>query len=399
MKAKVVIVGGGVAALEAALVLRDLAGDRAALEIYSARNDFVYRPYAVGRPFGSAALKTYDLGALARRCGAELHTDNIVSVDESARLATTYAGVSVPYDYLVYAAGAGRNSQVPGATTFWGIAEVADVEVVIGRLKDRRIRRAAFTMPSVAEWSLPMYELALLTEAELSRAGVADCELTIVTPEDAPLRLFGRGASDGVARLLEERGIEVILGTHPVRFHEGRLQVVPDASLDFDEVISLPRLEPRTVAGLTPDSDGFVRVDDHCRVFNRERIYAAGDTTSFPVKQGGIAAQQADVAAEAIAADLGVPINPSAFDPILRGVLWTGYEPLYLQGWLAGGHGETSTLSTEPPWEGGTDKIVARALTSFLAEVDVGAVRTAGPARRRPGPDRGRNQSDLANSA
>lgn len=370
MKSKVVIVGGGVAALEAALILSDLAGDRAGVEIYSARDDFVYRPHAVGRPFGAAPLKTYDLGALARRCGAELHTDNIVSVDESTRLATTFEGVSVPYDYLVYAAGAGRHSSIPGVTTFWGIADVTDVDEVIGRFRNGQIRSVAFTMPSVGEWSLPMYELALLTDAELTRAGVEDHELTVVTPEDAPLRLFGRAASDAVAALLEERGIEVIAETHPVRFQEGRLHVVPEAGLDFDEVIGLPRLERRAVPGLITDSDGFVRVDDHCRVFNRERIYAAGDTTSFPVKQGGIAAQQADVAAEAIAAELGVPIEPSAFDPILRGVLWTGYEPLYLQGWLEGGHGESSTLSTEPPWEGGKDKIVARALTPFLAEVD-----------------------------
>jgi sulfide:quinone oxidoreductase len=370
MKAKVVIVGGGVAALEAALILGDLAGDRARVDIYSARDEFVYRPHAVGRPFGAAPLKTYDLGALARRCGAELHTDNVVSVDDSARLATTFGGVSVPYDYLVYAAGAGRRSAIPGAATFWGIAEATDVDDLIGRFRNGQIRRVAFTMPSVGEWSLPMYELALMTDAELTRAGVGDYELTVVTPEDAPLRLFGRGAGDAVATLLKERGIEVIAETHAVRFHEGRLYVVPDATLDVDEVISLPRLEPRAVEGLITDSDGFVRVDDHCRVFNRERIYAAGDTTSFPVKQGGIAAQQADVAAEAIAAELGVPIEPSVFDPVLRGVLWTGYEPLYLQGWLEGGHGESSTLSTEPPWKGGKDKIVARALTSFLAEVD-----------------------------
>lgn len=370
MKAKVVIVGGGVAALEAALILRDLAGERAAVEIHSARSDFVYRPYAVGTPFGSAVLKTYDLPALARRCGAEFHADNIVSVDAAARIATTFHDVPVPYDYLLFAAGASREWPVPGATTFWGIADVTDVEEVIGRFKARQIRSAAFTMPSIDGWSLPMYELALLTEAELSRAGVEGYELSVVTPEDAPLQLFGHGAGEAVAMLLEERGIEVISGTHPVRFHAGRLEVVPKASLRFDEVISLPRLEGRAISGLIHDSDGFVRIDDHCRALHRERIYAAGDTTSFPVKQGGIAAQQADVAAEAIAAELGVPIEPSPFDPILRGVLWTGYEPLYLQGRPEGGHGETSTLSTEPPWKGGRDKIVARRLTSFLAEVD-----------------------------
>lgn len=370
MKAKVVIVGGGVAALEAALILRDLAGDLASVEIHSARSDFVYRPYAVGRPFGSAVLKTYGLPALALRCAADFHADSIVSVDASARVATTYHEVSVPYDYLLFAAGASREWPIPGATTFWGIADATDVEGIVSRFKEGRIHSAAFTMPGVGGWSLPMYELALLTEAELSRSGVEGHQLTVVTPEAAPLGLFGRGAGEAVAALLEERGIGVMPGTSPVSFHAGRLQVTPEASLDFDEVISLPRIKGSAVDGLTQDAEAFVRVDEHCRVIDRERIYAAGDTTNYPIKQGGIAAQQADVAAEAIAADLGVPIEPSPFDPILRGVLWTGHQPLYLQNAIGEGHDEASTLSTEPPWHGGTDKIVARRLTSFLAEVD-----------------------------
>lgn len=369
MKPRVVIIGGGVAALEAALVLHDLARDRATVEIWSARQDFVYRPYAVGGPFGTV-LKTYDLPALAARCGADFHSDSVVSVDAAERLVTTFLGDSVRYDYLLFAAGAARQWPVSGATAFWGVGDVTDVEEIIGRFKAGQIRRCAFTMPGVGGWSLPMYELALLTEAELSRAGVQDYELTIVTPEDAPMQLFGDGAGKAVATLLDERGIEVIAGTQPVRFHGGRLEVVPDASLDFDDVISLPRIEGRAVSGLIYDSERFVRIDDHCRALHRERVYAAGDTTSFPVKQGGIAAQQADVAAEAIAAELGVPIEPSAFDPILRGVLWTGHEPVYLQNRLRGGDGDTSTLSTEPPWKGGKEKIVARRLTSFLAEVD-----------------------------
>ena len=113
-----------------------------------------------------------------------------------------------------------------------------------------------------------------------------------------------------------------------------------------------------------------MRVDDHCRVLTHDRVFAAGDVTSFPVKQGGIATQQADVVAEAIAADLGVAIEPRSFDPILRGVLWTGDEPRYLQGWLGGGHGETSTLSAEPPWGASEGKIVGRYLTKFIAAAD-----------------------------
>jgi sulfide:quinone oxidoreductase len=369
MKPRVVIVGGGVAALEAALVIGDLVGERANVEIHSTRQDFVYRPHSVGRPFGSA-VKTYDLPALARRCGVEFHPDNIVSVDDAARLATTFHGGSIPYDYLLFAAGASRRWPISGATTFWGIGEAADVEEILERFKAGRIRRVAFTMPSVGDWSLPMYELALLTDAELSRAGVADYELTVVTPEDRPMQLFGAEVGEAVAALLESRGIEVVAGTRPIRFEGGRLEVAPEASLEFDEVISLPRIEAQAADGFIHDSDGFIRIDEHCRALRCERTYAAGDITSFPVKQGGIAAQQADSAAEAIAAELGVPIAPSPFDPVLRGVLWTGHEPLYLQHRLAGDDDEASVVSADPPWDEGGDKIVARRLTSFLAEVD-----------------------------
>jgi sulfide:quinone oxidoreductase len=369
MKPRVVIVGGGVAALEAALVLRDLAGERATVEICSARQDFVYRPYSVGEPFGTVP-KTYDLPALALRSGVEFHPESIVSVDDSARLATTFHGRSVPYDYLVLAAGVSRTWSVGGATTFFGMGDVSNVEGIIERLRTGQVRRAAFTMPTSGGWSLPMYELALLTEAELSRSGAEGYELTIVTPEHAPLQPFGRAVSAAIAKLLDERGIEVIPDAHPVRFQGGRLQVDPGASFGFDEVVSLPRIEGRAASGLDLDSEGFVRIDDHCRALHRDRVYAAGDTTSFPVKQGGIAAQQADVAAEAIAAELGLPIEPSPFDPILRAVLWTGSESLYLQSRPNGGDDEPSTISTAPPWEGGREKIVARRLTSFLADVD-----------------------------
>lgn len=370
MKARVMIVGGGVAALEAALALHELAGDRATVDIYSPRRDFVYRPYAVGEPFGTAAPKRYDLAALAIRCGAAFHEDSIASVDSESRLATTHDGVSAPYDYLLVAAGARRFWPIPGATTFWGIADAHDLEQVLAGLRAGEVRRVAFTTPGLQTWSLPLYELALLAEAELRREGIEGVELTVVTPEDTPLQVFGRGAGEAVATLLEERGIDVVAGTHPVRYQDGELQTVPGGPLAFDEVISLPRLEGSPVRGIHHDPEGFVRVDDHCRVLKRERIYAAGDITSFPVKQGGIAAQQADVAAESIAAELGVAIEPQAFDPILRGVLWTGHQPLYLQGWLGGGHGETSTLSESPPWDGGDAKIVARRLTRFLTKVD-----------------------------
>jgi len=369
-KSRVLIAGGGVAAIEVALALRDLAGDRVGVEIFAPRRDFVYRPYAVGEPYGAARVARYDLDDLARRAGAGFHLDSVASVDAGARRIATHDGEKLPYDYFVVAAGAQLLWPVPGAITFWGIADELDVQKVMGRIHSGEVRGLAFTMPAVDGWALPLYELALLAQAEIARAGIGDVQLTVVTPEDSPLQIFGRRASALFAELLDERGIEVISRTHPVRFEDGHLVIVPGDHLDFDAVVSLPKLEGRRIRGLLHDPGGFVRVDDHCRVLNHDRLFAAGDITSFPVKQGGIATQQADVIAEAIAADVGVAIEPQSFDPILRGVLWTGEEPRYLQGWLSGGHGETSSFTAEPPWAEREGKIVGRYLTAFLAALN-----------------------------
>jgi hypothetical protein len=48
----VVIVGGGVAGLEALLGLRAMAGDRVSITLAAAAHDFSYRPLAIAEPFG-----------------------------------------------------------------------------------------------------------------------------------------------------------------------------------------------------------------------------------------------------------------------------------------------------------------------------------------------------------
>jgi sulfide:quinone oxidoreductase len=366
MKNQVLIAGGGVAALEAALALDHLAGDRVEVTICSPRRDFVYRPYAVGVPYGASHVTTLDLPRLAAAAGAGYRADSIASVNREARLAVTHDGESIPYGDLIVCPGTKLLWPVPGAVTFWGIADEHDVAKVMTSIRAGRARRVAFTMPAHDSWALPLYELALLARAELDRYG-EDAELVIVTPEDRPLEVFGRAVAEAMAELLDQRRIEVVTGTHPVRFEGGHLETVPHGSLPFDAVVSLPKLEGRRIRGIPHDLEGFVRVDEHCKVLGCDHVYAAGDVTSFPVKQGGLATQQADVAAEAIAADIGAVVEPAEFDPILRGVLWTGEEPRYLQGWPTGGHGERSTMTETPPWGADEGKIVGRYLTPFLA--------------------------------
>jgi sulfide:quinone oxidoreductase len=381
---RLVIVGGGVAALEAMLALRELAGERVEVELHTPERVFAYRPLSVGGPFGTGKVIEFDLDELARRAGAAFYRDNVVAVESEQRRILTHEGEKIPYDYLLLCPGVESRAVIPGTETFWGSGYEGPVVRVIGRLREGELRRVAFAIPGAATRSLPIYELALMAAADLAEAGVEDVRLTVVSPEDLPLGIFGKRAGEHVRDLLNERGIELVMGAHPIEFEDGLLHVTPGGSIEADAVISAPQLEGRRITGVPCDESGFVDVDEHNRVVGLERVFAAGDVTSFPVKQGGIATQQADAVAEAIAADLGLRPAAPPFDPILRAVLWTGAEPQYLYGMLSGGHGETSVFSEKPLWER-EGKIVGRYLAPFLDSL---------PGVERPGAQTGARHDD-----
>jgi sulfide:quinone oxidoreductase len=364
------IIGGGVAGLEAMLALREELGDEVDVSIHAPRREFRYRPLAVGEPFGAGHLLNYDLGDLARRAGADFQLGSVLAVDAERHQVFLHDGERVSYDFLLIAPGTRMVMGVPGAITFWGVADEGGVPSVIRALRSGELRRVIFTTPG-SGWPLPAYELALLAAAAVEEAGVQGPKLTVVTPEEARLGVFGSRVSDEVSSLLEERGIDLVAGAHPVEFDGSRLRVAPGDAVEADAVVSVPRLEGRRIAGVRRDESGFVPVDDHVRVMGMDRVFAAGDVTTFPVKQGGIAAQQADLAAATIAAAVHGAPEPGAFDPVLRGTLWTGGRPLYLYSRPSGGHGEASIVSEEalPEHEA---KIVGRHLSRFLEEASDG---------------------------
>lgn len=363
---RVLIAGGGVAALEAALALRALAEERVSVELLAPEPHFWYRPLAVAEPFDLGQVRRFDLPELAAAAGATFSSGALIGVDAGSRLAQTSAGSSIPYDVLLVACGAGPIAAVPGALTFRGPADTEKVRQLLEEIVAGEVGRLAFVVPWGAVWSLPIYELALMTAAYLAERELeVEVELLLVTPEDEPLQLFGRAGSEAVRQLLEERGIAVQTGASPVELVDGELRLVPEGTLAADRAVALPRLRGPRIDGLPQTVDGFLPVDAHGQVHGLVDVYAAGDITSFPVKQGGIATQQADAAAELIAANAGADVTPQPFRPVLRGLLLTGRQPRYLRHEVAGGAGDVSLASSEPLWWPPA-KIVGRYLAPFL---------------------------------
>ena len=363
---RVIVVGGGVAGLETMVALRSLAEDRVDVEILAPGREFVYRALAVAEPFGAGEALRFDLGMLAEGSGARHRLGSLQAVDPGRHEIHTNRGVRLPYDALVIALGAGPRIGVRGALTFRGPEDVSAFRACLDEALQGEARRLVFAVPGGIAWALPLYELALLTASRLAAAGV-DAELTLVTPEEAPLRVFGTEASRRLEALLAERGIRLRLRTYPDSFANGQLTVVPGAPQPADRVVALPRLAGSFVPGLPQDPDGFVSVDPYGRIGDVEDVYAAGDITTFPVKQGGIAAQQADTVAETIAQAAGAPVLPTPFDPVLRGLVLTGDGPTFLRAEIGGGRGDASEAADEALWWP-PGKIAARYLAPYLAE-------------------------------
>lgn len=374
----VLIAGGGVAALEAALALRALAKDCVRVEILAPEPRFWYRPLAVAEPFELGEVRHFELSGMAADAGANFSPGALVSVDAARRLAYTSPGGAVSYTTLLIACGAVPKPAIDGAITFRGPADTTKIEQLLAEVEGGKVRRVAFAVPAGAVWSMPVYELALMTAAWVAERGIAGVEVSLVTPEDEPLHLFGTEASGAVRALLDRRGVAVHTRTYPVEAREGELLLAGGGIVVADRVVALPRLQGPRIGGIPQTFEGFIPVDLHGLVTGMSDVYAAGDVTTFPVKQGGIAAQQAEAAAEAIAAAAGADVKPHPFRPVLRGLLLTGAEPRYLRRDLAGGSRETSQSSPEPLWWPPA-KIVGRYLAPFLAEL-AGTGDPTGPA-------------------
>ena len=325
------IIGGGVAALEATLALQALAGPRVGIEVVAPEPHFYYRPLSVAAPFAPGELRRYDLGMLLARGGALLTLGTVAGVDPDRCEARTSDGAVLSYDALLVACGAMPEPVIDGALTFRGPADIDRVSALLREVESGTVNSIAFSIPGGAVWSLPLYELAFLTAAWLERQGRRDVSLVLTTPESEPLELFGAEASAATTRLLEERGIDVWSRSRALGFHEGELALASGETLLVDRVVAMPRLTGPRLAGLPQTRNGFIPIDRHCNVEGLPGVYAAGDITTFPVKQGGIAAQQADVAAQAIARAAGADLEPQPFRPVLRGLLLTGSAPQFMR--------------------------------------------------------------------
>lgn len=329
---RVVIAGGGIAGLETALALRDQAPEETQLTVVTSDPDFIYKPLTVEEPFTGEPAAHHELEPLLRQLGAECVSGTVVGVDVEGHRVELEGGARLEYDLLVVCVGGRAQPAYREAETFWSTRWDLPVDALIDTGAVAPGRTLALIAPPQTSWSLPLYELALMIRRRADESRRHELQLCIYTLESHPLELFGRRASDAVADLLSARQIEFRPASRVAEGTDGRLRLEPQGEpIDAGAAIALPVIYGPAVAGLPADEDGFIPIDRHARVVGAADVYAAGDATDFPVKQGGLATQQADAAAEHAASRLGAHVDPTPYHPVLRGQLITGADSLNLR--------------------------------------------------------------------
>src|SRR5215217_7076813 len=365
---QVLIAGGAVAGLETLLALRALAGDRVEVTLVAPELRFINRSMAVEQPFKPRRVRGVRLIDTAAELDARWHRGLLDRVEHEQRRGVTKDGDELPYDMLVLAVGARSDHewQSEGVLTYHDGRDGPSYRLLLHQLREGQVDKLAFVKPAGPSWPLPLYDLALMTAADCAAHGCPEVELTLVTPEQEPLGIFGSPASVAIRALLQEHRVALHTSSYGVPSHPGWLDVAPgERRLAIDRIVTLPRLVGPRLRGIRCERDGFIRTDAHGRLAGVDAVFAAGDATAFPIKQGGLAAQQADAVAEAIAAAVGADIDPQPFRPVLRGVLLTGGPARYLRADISGA-GDDSIIAGEAMWWP-PNKLSGRYLAPYLS--------------------------------
>ena len=312
---RVVVLGAGVAGLEAAFLLEKRLSGRVDLHVVYEDDDFVFRPNLVYVPFGAdpAASSLSVADALARKAIA-CRNGRVDGVDTDIGRVHLAGGRQLPYEHLVIATGAAAWPQaVPGlqehAVSIWDPAAVLVLRErfmhIRGRAREGARQRALFVVPRENRWSLPLYEVALMFDTWLRRERVREqVELGFVTHEASFVEAAGPRMHEIIEREFAERGIDahaserlVETRAHEASFADGRAEW-------FDLLVTAPPHRARVrYEGLPLDEHGFMHVESATRqVVGHPELYAAGDAGDFPLKDSFLALLQADAAADHIAA-------------------------------------------------------------------------------------------------
>ncbi len=270
---RLVVVGGGPAALEAARAYRE-AGADGEVVLVSADEYLPYNRPPLSKDFlrGESeedALPLED-GGFYRRHEIEVRLGTRAQALDTGRRVVALSGdETLGYGWCILATGASpKPLPVPGA-------ESSGVFYLRSRRQARQLREAAAAARSAVVVGSGF--IGCEAAASLARRGLA---VTLVSMEDGPQAArLGEAASQVLRAWLEDDGVSLRLGAQVEAIEGGRVRLAGQTSAEGDLLLVAGGVEPEVSiaagAGLAVEA-GRVQVDAHMRS-SAARVLAAGD--------------------------------------------------------------------------------------------------------------------------
>jgi len=344
-KAKVLILGCGLAGSTVAVRLAGKVRKRASIRVIEPKQNFQlpasFQWVMMGWRRPSEVQRS--LRPLARK-GIDIVNDSVEKVSIQKKIVKTKTG-EYSYDHLIIATGADyATSLIPGfeeyANHAYDLEHATKFRDHVQKFKGGRlivaISRVPFKCPPAP------YEVALLLEQHFRSTG-RKSTVQIFTPEPQPLPAAGPVIGRQMLKLLENRGVSYNPKTVLKRVEKSRI-VFDNGEAEYDLLYVVPPHtcpKPIVEAGLT-DSSGWVPINPQTLTTKYENVYGLGDVTSvetahghvpFLPKAGVFAIGQAEILADNLAAKITGENRTSTWNGNGHCFLATGgEEAAFLQG-------------------------------------------------------------------
>lgn len=301
----VLIIGGGIAAIEAAIFYRKEGFD---VELVSPRDYLFIYPISIWIPVGTSTFDntTMSISKLAQRHGFTFTHDCVVEINAANKSITLQNGGVCKADHLVIAIGSGKMKH-EGLEHTLSICGEPEQSVLLKQRIDDLLSKGGGKIAlgfggnpkdTSGVRGGPGFELLFNLHHMLVKKGVRDhFELTFFAPMVQPGARMGEKALSMMGRMFKRDKIAKKFGQKITRFEANGIVFEDESFLEADLMMFIPAGDghPIVKSSDLPQSEaGFIRINDFCEIEGVSGWYAIGDVTAlrgpeWKAKQGHIA--------------------------------------------------------------------------------------------------------------
>lgn len=318
----VVIIGGGIAGVEAAIYYRKEGFD---VELISERSYVFIYPIAIWIPVKTARFEdvAFSLDKIAARHGFKLTVDSVSGINAGEKTITLKDQGLRKIDHLVIATGAAKMKH-DGLEHTLSICGAPEQSILLKEKIDALIAKGSGKIafgfggnpndPSAVRGG-PGFELFFNLHHRLKKLGIRDnYEMTFFAPMAEPGARMGAKALKLMAMMFKRNNFGERYGKKIKRFDENSIVFEDDSILESDLTMFIPAGDAHPIikeSDLPLNNTGFIKINNFCEIEGVERWYAIGDASAlegpdWKAKQGHIAEVMARNAAHNSAIQMGI---------------------------------------------------------------------------------------------